>query len=52
MNKAWITGYLTREQMEHEHPRELEEIEKKIEEKYKREDKSNRKGKLKGFDYY
>jgi formate dehydrogenase gamma subunit len=28
MNKAWITGNLTREQMEHEHPRELEELEK------------------------
>ena len=28
MNKAWITGQLTREQMEHEHPRELEELEK------------------------
>jgi hypothetical protein len=28
MNKAWITGTLTREEMEHEHPLELEEIEK------------------------
>ncbi|MGB9697148.1 MAG: formate dehydrogenase subunit gamma [Ignavibacteria bacterium] len=28
MNKAWLSGYLTREQMEHEHPRELEQIEK------------------------
>lgn len=27
MNKAWMTGYLTRHQMENEHPRELEEIE-------------------------
>lgn len=27
MNKAWLTGYLTRQQMEHEHARELEEIE-------------------------
>ncbi len=27
MNKAWSQGYLTREQMEHEHPLELEEIE-------------------------
>jgi cytochrome b subunit of formate dehydrogenase len=28
MNKAWFTGYLTREEMELEHPLELEEIEK------------------------
>jgi cytochrome b subunit of formate dehydrogenase len=28
MNKAWLTGYLTREQMEHEHPLELEAMEK------------------------
>lgn len=28
MNKAWLTGTLTREEMEHEHPLELEEIEK------------------------
>jgi len=28
MNKAWFTGLLTREQMKHEHPLELEEIEK------------------------
>jgi formate dehydrogenase gamma subunit len=28
MNKAWIKGYLTKEQMEHEHPLWLEEIEK------------------------
>jgi cytochrome b subunit of formate dehydrogenase len=27
MNKAWYTGYLTREEMELEHPLELEEIE-------------------------
>jgi len=27
MNKAWFTGYLTRHQMEHEHPRELAQIE-------------------------
>ena len=27
MNKAWFKGYMTREQMEHEHPLELEEIE-------------------------
>ncbi len=27
MNKAWLTGYLTRHQMENEHPLELEEIE-------------------------
>lgn len=28
MNKAWFTGYLTEEEMEHEHPLELEEIRK------------------------
>lgn len=28
LNKAFITGYLTREEMEHEHPLELEEIDK------------------------
>jgi hypothetical protein len=28
LNKAFITGYLTREEMEHEHPLELEELEK------------------------
>jgi hypothetical protein len=27
INKAFITGYLTREEMEHEHPLELEAIE-------------------------
>ncbi len=27
MNKAWLTGYLTRHQMENEHPLELEKIE-------------------------
>jgi hypothetical protein len=32
MNKAWLTGYLTKEQMEHEHPLELEEVEGFIEE--------------------
>ena len=31
MNKAWFTGYLTREQMEHEHAREIEDIEKNSE---------------------
>jgi formate dehydrogenase gamma subunit len=41
MNRAWFTGHLTREQMEHEHPRELEEIEKNFEEKDKIDDKSN-----------
>jgi len=30
INKAFITGYLTREQMEHEHPLELEEMEKDL----------------------
>jgi len=29
MNKAWVTGYLTKEEMEEEHPLELDEIEKK-----------------------
>ncbi len=29
MNKAWFTGYLTEEEMEKEHPLELEEIKKK-----------------------
>jgi cytochrome b subunit of formate dehydrogenase len=28
INKAFITGYLTREEMEHEHPLELEEMER------------------------
>jgi formate dehydrogenase gamma subunit len=28
MNKAWLKGYLTREQMKHEHPLELEQLEK------------------------
>jgi len=27
MNKAWISGFLTRKQMEHEHPLELEKLE-------------------------
>jgi len=31
MNKAWVSGFLTEEQMKHEHPRELEEIEKLLE---------------------
>jgi formate dehydrogenase gamma subunit len=31
MNKAWFTGYLTRHQMENEHPRELMELEKAAE---------------------
>lgn len=29
VNKAWIRGYLTRQQLEHEHPKWLEEIENK-----------------------
>jgi len=29
VNKAWVKGYLTRHQMEHEHPQWLEEIENK-----------------------
>lgn len=32
MNKAWSKGYLTREQMEHEHPLELEELDRKMQE--------------------
>ena len=28
MNKAWMTGILTKEEMEKEHPLELEQIEK------------------------
>ncbi len=31
MNKAWFKGYLTREQMKHEHPAELEQFDKEIE---------------------
>jgi formate dehydrogenase gamma subunit len=43
MNKAWSKGYLTREQMEHEHPLELEEIEKKkLEESENKETEENR----------
>lgn len=30
MNKAWFTGYLTREEMEHEHALELEMIDKQM----------------------
>lgn len=32
MNKAWSKGYLTRQQMEHEHPLELEELDRKARE--------------------
>ncbi len=32
MNRAWSKGYLTRQQMEHEHPLELEELDKKMQE--------------------
>ena len=36
MNKAWLSGFLTKEEMEKEHPLELDEIEKiKEEEKIK-----------------
>jgi cytochrome b subunit of formate dehydrogenase len=35
MNKAWLKGYLTREQMEHEHPLELEASEKQDTDKIK-----------------
>jgi cytochrome b subunit of formate dehydrogenase len=38
MNKAWYTGYLTREEMELEHPLELEEMEKQEEEIEKKEE--------------
>ena len=47
MNKAWSKGYLTRHQMENEHPLELEEIERKEllekEEKEKNEKAANEK---------
>jgi formate dehydrogenase gamma subunit len=33
MNKAWFTGYLTEEEMKHEHPLELEEIRKQEQKK-------------------
>lgn len=39
MNKAWSKGYLTREQMEHEHPLELEELDKKMQEEKEEADK-------------
>lgn len=39
MNKAWYKGYLTREEMEKEHPLELEELE------YKEEEIKNKKEK-------
>ncbi len=44
VNKAFITGYLTREEMEHEHPLELEEIEKTDMEKSdeKKEEKTDK----------
>ena len=32
MSKVWFTGHLTREEMEHEHPLELEEMEKNSDE--------------------
>ena len=48
MNKAWSKGYLTREQMEHEHPLELEEIEKQeLKEKQEAEEKQNAEEKQK-----
>lgn len=34
MNKAWFTGYLTEEEMEKEHPLELEEIRKHEQDEY------------------
>ena len=37
MNKAWLTGYITRHQMETEHPKWLEEIEKKDKSEKKKE---------------
>ena len=36
MNKAWITGHLTEEEMKHEHPLELEELEKEETKKNKK----------------
>ena len=41
MNKAWVTGYLSEEEMEEEHPLELEEIEKQNAE-HAKEFKDNR----------
>jgi cytochrome b subunit of formate dehydrogenase len=48
MNKAWSKGYLTREQMEHEHPLELEKIEEqKLMGKKEAEEKQNAEEKQK-----
>lgn len=41
LNKAFITGFLTREEMEHEHPLELEEMDK-IESENKKESEDNK----------
>lgn len=46
MNKAWSKGYLTKEQMEHEHPLELEEIEKKQQEEKIRIEKNDLKNEI------
>lgn len=44
LNRTFITGYMTREEMEHEHPLELEEIDKMEEEmKSEKEEESSRK---------
>jgi formate dehydrogenase gamma subunit len=43
MNKAWLTGYLTRHQMENEHPLELEEMEKEFKKATTSHDKDNKK---------
>lgn len=39
MNQAWSKGYLTREQMEHEHPLELEELDRKMREEMEEAEK-------------
>lgn len=43
MNKAWSKGYLTREQMEHEHPLELEELDRKMQEEIEESEKNAEK---------
>jgi hypothetical protein len=51
MNKAWFSGLMTKEEMEHEHPLQLEEMEEeeKIEalEEVKELEKSEESEKLK-----
>ena len=48
MNKAWSKGYLTREQMEHEHPLELEGLDKKMQEE--KEEAEKEAAAMKRFD--